>query len=136
MSKRLTKAAVDRLVRQARRVSEHAHSPYSGIRVGAVALAAGGTSFPGCNIENASFGLTQCAERVALGAAVAAGAKPGTVQALVIYSEGFTALSPCGACRQVMAEWLADDAPVFSCSGDGQIESWTMADLLPHRFEL
>ena len=93
----------DALVEAAWQVRERAYAPYSKFAVGAALLAADGRVFTGCNVENLSYGLSQCAERVALGAAVAAGARD--FLALVVVADTGVPISPCGACRQVMAEF-------------------------------
>jgi len=126
----------ERLLEAAQRVSEHAHSPYSGVQVGAAVIDTAGRIHVGCNLENASFGLTQCAERNALGAAVAAGAEPGSLRELAIYARGFARLSPCGACRQVMIELMAKDAVVHCLSDDGTRTSWALGQLFPDPFSL
>ena len=125
----------DALVLQARTAAERAYAPYSSFRVGAAALA-GGATFLGCNVENASYGLTVCAERVAMYAAVAAGHRP--IERLAVScpdatpSLGDDGRMPCGACRQVMAELLAPDAVVLV---DG-VGAFALADLLPRAFRL
>ena len=127
---------VEELRKKARSASSKAYSPYSRVRVGAVAVNADGRMFSGCNVENASYGLTQCAERNAIGAAMAAGVKPGHLQTLLVYSDGFESLSPCGACRQVMSELMSADATVISCSGDKEPRYWKISDLMPDPFSL
>lgn len=82
---------------------EHAHAPYSQFFVGAATMDAEGKIFTGCNVENLSFGLTICAERVAISSAIAAGVR--NLQAIVVVADTETPVSPCGACRQVMAEF-------------------------------
>jgi cytidine deaminase len=131
-----TKAAIEKLYAQAKSASENAYSPYSGARVGAVVLDQDGVIYSGCNVENASYGLTQCAERNALAAAVSAGMKPGTADTLLIYATGFEVLAPCGACRQVMSELLADNALIISCHSETDFDSWSIGELLPHSFVL
>jgi cytidine deaminase len=126
--------AIEELRALARSVSENAYSPHSGLKVGAVAVDDQGNTHTGCNVENASYGLTQCAERNALGAAIAAGVRPGAVHTLLVYARGFHALSPCGACRQVMAELLAPDARVISCANDESERTWEIGELLPDPF--
>jgi len=128
--------AVGDLFEKARLTSEKAYSPYSGAKVGACVLDDEGNVHSGCNVENASYGLTQCAERNALASAVNAGMKPGGSQLLLIYATGFEALAPCGACRQVMSELLATDAVIISCVSESEYQSWTMDDLLPDPFIL
>jgi len=128
--------AVAKLYACARSASDNAYSPYSGARVGACVMDDHGNVYSGCNVENASYGLTQCAERNALAAAISAGMKAGTAHTLLIYATGFEALAPCGACRQVMSELLADDALVVSCHSETEYRSWSIAELLPDPFIL
>ena len=127
---------LEQLYECARSASDNAYSPYSGAKVGACVVDEHGNIFSGCNVENASYGLTQCAERNALAAAVAAGMKPGTAHKLLIYATGFEVLAPCGACRQVMSELLAKDAVVVSCHSKTEYQSWSLAELLPDPFVL
>ena len=128
--------AVAKLYTQACLASDNAYSPYSGAKVGACVVDDDGNVYSGCNVENASFGLTQCAERNALAAAIAAGMKPGAAHTLLIYATGFESLAPCGACRQVMSELLADDAMVISCHSETDYRSWSISELLPDPFIL
>lgn len=124
------------LYSHARSASDNAHSPYSGARVGASVLDEQGNIYSGCNVENASYGLTQCAERNALAAAVHAGMKPGAAHTILIYATGFDALAPCGACRQVISELMASDALIISCHGEDEYRSWSIGELLPDPFIL
>jgi cytidine deaminase len=115
----------------AERVARHAYAPYSRFQVGAALLSSDGLVFAGCNVENASFGLTICAERNAVFAAVAAGARQFVALALV--SSADEPVAPCGACRQVLVEF----APGFAvrCYGrDGRMIEHTTDALLPHAF--
>jgi cytidine deaminase len=125
-----------RLLDAAERALRNAHAPYSHYRVGAAVLADGGNIFAGCNVENASYGLTMCAERVAIGAAVAAGNK--NIRAVAVVSDGPEAPWPCGACRQVLVEFAKDDAPVLvAIRGHLRAaELTTLGELLPHAFRL
>lgn len=136
MSRNAEHPSLDQLTDQARAASERAYSPYSAVRVGAAVRAAAGQVFIGCNVENASYGLTQCAERNALAAAIAAGVPPRSMPELVVYATGFEALSPCGACRQVMSELMAADAVIHSVSADGRRCSWRLDQLFPSPFVL
>ena len=124
------------LYESAKAASGNAYSPYSGAKVGAAVLDSQGNVHSGCNVENASYGLSQCAERNALAAAVAAGMESGTAKAILIYASGFDELSPCGACRQVMNELLADDAVVICCTSETDYRSWKPSELLPDSFVL
>ncbi|WP_262314713.1 cytidine deaminase [Lacticaseibacillus parakribbianus] len=108
-----------------------AYVPYSHFKVGAAVLA-NGRVFTGCNIENASYGLAMCAERNALFAAVAAGCTEVTAIAVVADTAG--PVSPCGACRQVMAEFMAPDAAVTLANLAGATQETTVAELLPGAF--
>ena len=128
--------AIAKLLAPAREASEHAYSPYSGARVGACVLDDEGNVYSGCNVENASYGLTQCAERNALASAISSGMKAGSAHALLIVATGFDVLAPCGACRQVMSELLADDAIVISCVSETEYHSWQINELLPDPFVL
>lgn len=119
------------LLQAAKKASVGAYSPYSGFRVGAALLDAKGQLHSGCNVENASYGLTSCAERNALATARAAGASE--FSAILIYVAGNRVFEPCGACRQVMLELMPGAAPVYSCSDQGE-KSWTVGELLPDGF--
>ena len=124
----------DELLSKAQTASKNAYSPYSKIKVGAVVVGGNGRIYSGCNMENASYGLTQCAERNALAAAISAGEQAGSMKTLLVYSSEFETLSPCGACRQVMSELLADDAQVISCSKGEEPKTWSVGQLLPDPF--
>ena len=128
--------SIARLFDLAKTASNNAHSPYSGARVGASLLDENGNVYSGCNVENASYGLTQCAERNALAAAVHAGMKPGSAHTILIYATGFEVLAPCGACRQVISELMAADAVVISCQSETDYRSWSIDELLPEPFIL
>jgi cytidine deaminase len=120
----------DSLISAARSAQARAYAPYSQFRVGAALEAADGTVFSGCNVENASYGLTICAERAAICAAVSAGAK--RFRRAVVVSDVDPPAAPCGACRQVLAEFGLD----LSIDGVGSKRTvrWRLADLLPAAF--
>src|SRR6185503_17712959 len=115
-----------------RRARQRAYAPYSRFRVGAALLARSGKVFIGCNVENASYGLTICAERNAVFQAVAAGERE--FAAIAIAAQSKQALRPCGACLQVLAEF-APKLRVIMANAD-QLEEFTLADLLPQGFKL
>lgn len=121
---------VERLLARARSVREHAYAPHSGFRVGAAVLAEDGAVHVGCNVENASYGLTMCAERSAVAAAVADGCT--RFHAIAISVDGERPVAPCGACRQVLGEF-ASDLRVISEAG-GRREEWSLSALLPVPF--
>ncbi len=105
---------------------ERAHAPYSKFKVGAVVVGPGDRVFGGCNVENLSYGLTMCAERVAIGSAVAAGVSE--IRAVVVVAETEAPISPCGACRQVLAEF--GDPEILLVGRHGS-ERFTLGELLP-----
>lgn len=131
---RSVESAILLLKSQAQEAAGCSYSPYSEFPVGAAVISENGKIFRGCNVENASFGLTQCAERSALTAAVADGVVPGTLASLLIYTPGETVHPPCGACRQVMHELMAADSLVVSCCDGEEVRSWGPADYLPEPF--
>lgn len=120
------------IIEAAAAAREQAYAPYSNYQVGAAVLAESGRIYPGCNIENASYGLTICAERVALASAIAAGER--RFLGLAIAGGEGTPSMPCGACRQFIAEWADEHFPITVVSAQGQRLDLTLADLLPHAF--
>lgn len=117
------------LVEAARQASRHAYAPYSGCSVGAAVLAEDGRIFAGANVENASYGMTICAERSAVAAAVSVGVR--RLEAVAVCSDN--SWMPCGACRQVLSEF-ADDLLVLVCDGEGLRHETSLRALLPDRF--
>ena len=111
---------------------ERAYAPYSKFLVGAAVLAKSGKIYTGCNIENASYGLTVCAERNALFSAVGAGEREFT--ALCVVGDTEVPISPCGACRQVMAEFKVPRIILANLKGD--VKEYTLEELLPYGFSL
>lgn len=126
----LAPVTIDRLLSAAREAQAHAWAPYSHFQVGAAVLTEDGRVFQGCNVENASFGLTVCAERNAIAATVVAGAVPRVV-AVVGPQVG---LPPCGACRQVLAEFGLDLQVVLTSPDPPGYRLITVRDLLPEAF--
>lgn len=128
----MTVAERSELIRVACDVRQQAHAPYSKFLVGAALLTESGEVVGGCNVENASYGLTICAERIAFGTAVAAGHR--RFQALAIATSG--GHPPCGACRQFAAEFC-DDLPILLIDTDqpNRVTESTLRELLPGRFE-
>jgi cytidine deaminase len=119
----------DELLAQARAVAQHAHSPYSGVRVGAALRGVDGRVFVGCNVENASYGLTICAERAAVLRAVAEGCT--RFARIAIWSSLPHAFPPCGACRQVLAEFGLELGVIIGADGAGDRVKTTLGALLP-----
>ena len=113
-------------------VSKNAYVPYSHFPIGAVLVAKDGQVFTGVNIENASFGLTNCGERTAIFKAVSEGVKD--FSELIVYGETEKPISPCGACRQVMAEFFEQDLKVTLVAKDKSTVEMTVGELLPYSF--
>lgn len=128
---------MNELVAAAVAARERAYAPYSQYRVGAAVRMGDGRLFTGCNVENASYGLTVCAERVAVFRGIAEGAAPVVTAVAVATEDGG---SPCGACRQVLAEFApksGDPVPVYLVNREGQVVcETTLAELLPLVFQL
>lgn len=120
------------LEQQALDAREHAHAPYSSFRVGAALECEDGRIFTGCNIENATFGLTICAERVAIFKAISEGGKKFV--RIVVATSAKSLTPPCGACRQIIWEFCGD-IPVVMVNTQGQKNTLQMKDLFPHAFD-
>jgi cytidine deaminase len=120
-----------KLVERAREVQQQSYAPYSNFRVGAALLGSDGEIYVGCNVENASYSVTMCAEQGAICSAVAAGERTFTHMALITDSPH--AESPCGACRQVLSEF-APELEIMSVSATGEEQRWKLNELLPMAF--
>lgn len=118
----------------AKHAMDRSYSPYSNFRVGS-AIKVGENHFSGANIENASYSLTMCAERVALYQAMMAGADMETVTEVAIASDSESIITPCGACRQVMIELLPPDVQVIMSNTKGRVATMRVDDLLPGSFD-
>jgi cytidine deaminase len=121
------------MIAAARQAAVNAYCPYSRFRVGAAVLTGRGEIFSGCNVENASFGLTICAERNAIFQAVARCVGPLLIRALVVFTPTSEPTAPCGACRQVINEFGPDAVTFSVCDGPGVIEH-RLGELLPDAF--
>lgn len=122
----------DELIAAARGAREKAHAPFSRFRVGAAVRSKSGRIFPGCNVENASYGLTICAERVAIFKAISEGERE--FNAIAVVTDAETLTPPCGACRQIIWEFCGD-VPVILANLRGKIERERSLNLLPRPFD-
>ena len=123
----------EELVKEAFKAMDNAYAPYSNYHVGACVLCRDGRTFYGANIENASYGATNCGERSAVFAAYSYGYRKDDIEALAIVSDGKKVGAPCGICRQVLSELLNQDTPIILSNGTETIEK-TIAELLPMQF--
>jgi cytidine deaminase len=130
----LTQQERDRLIQAAQKAFERAYAPYSNFHVGAAVLTDQGQIFTGCNVENASYGLTICAERSAIFTAVQQTQGKLGLRAVAVANRAQLPCSPCGACRQVIAEFGEDVIIIFQ--GKNGFEQSSIAELLPHTFRL
>lgn len=123
---------IDDLIRLALEARQNSLAPFSGFRVGAALETANGAVVTGCNIESASYGLTMCAERVAIFKALSEGHRQFT--RLAVAADSRTPAPPCGACRQIIWEFCGD-IEIVTAGADGEVERHRMADLLPFPFD-
>jgi cytidine deaminase len=130
----LTPAERDQLLEAAKQAVQRAYAPYSNFYVGAAVLTGQGHVFTGCNVENASYGLTICAERAAIFTAVQKTHGPLVLRAVAVANRAQVPCSPCGACRQVIAEFGRDVVIIFQ--GKNGFQESSIADLLPETFRL
>ena len=131
-TERLTSRDRERLIQEARNATRHAYAPYSNYKVGAALLTAAGELFTGCNVENSSYGLTNCAERTAIFAAVARSGPALRIDAIAVVNDQLSPCSPCGACRQVIYEFGPEALVVFESSGGWR--EVPIGELLPEGF--
>lgn len=123
----------EKLIQEAIQARQQAYVPYSHFKVGAAVLTGSKKVFRGCNIENASYGLTNCAERTAIFKAISEGVDK--IEAIAVVGDTEGPISPCGACRQVMAEFCDKDTKIYLTNLHGNTEEWTMEQLLPGAFQ-
>ena len=128
-----TPAQLRKLESLARKAAERAYAPYSQFRVGAAVLTSAGDAFAGCNVENASLGLCNCAERTAISHAIISSKKPIRLKCVVIYTPTKTATTPCGACRQVIHEFGPETRVISICDSKERIDV-SNSTLLPGAF--
>lgn len=121
-------------VQAALQARENAFAPFSKFRVGAAVVLRDGSIVSGCNVENASYGLTICAERVAVFKAISEGARPGDFSLVVVATNAAVLTPPCGACRQILWEFCGD-VPVVLVNVQGERREFAMKDLLPEAFD-
>lgn len=131
---KLTKEETELLLNEAKNVSNNAHAIYSKYPVGAALLTTDGKIFTGVNIENASFGLTICAERFAVGAAVSHGYKKGEIKGIAIYTPKVGDISPCGTCRQFLFEFEDGEGIRVLFKKNNNIVDKSILELLPYGF--
>jgi homotetrameric cytidine deaminase len=135
MKTKLTKQALNELMKHARKAATQAYAPYSKFRVGAALALTNGEIVTGANVENVSYGLTICAERAALVRAVSEFGPEIRVAAVAIANLNGSPSPPCGACRQVLAEFILPDAQVMFPSADG-VRTVAFSEVLPFAFEM
>ena len=126
--------SVEQLIAEARAAREKAYAPYSNFKVGAAVLTRDGNIYHGCNIENASYGLTNCAERTAFFSAIADGCTPGDFAQIAVVGDTEGPVSPCGACRQVILELGGGDLVVILANLENAVDISSPAALLPGAF--
>lgn len=132
ISREIDNNTLNKVIAEAKAAYHNAHAPYSNFHVGAAALTSSGAIVKGCNVENASYGLTVCAERNCISHAVVNGNKK--FEFIVIYTEQEALTPPCGACRQVISEFFLPDAFVIAVNHLNEKKYWTVQGLLPDAF--
>jgi len=122
----------ENLFNAAKKVRENAHVPYSNFKVGAAFLTEDGSIISGCNVENAAYPQTQCAEASAIGSLISSGHKE--INEIVVIGSGTLLCSPCGGCRQRIREFASLDVKIHMCNEEGHMKTSTLGDLLPDSF--
>ena len=130
----MSSAENSKLIAAARAARENAHAPFSNFKVGAALRTKSGKIFSGCNVENASYGLTICAERNAIFKAISEGERPGSFDTIAVFTAAEKLTPPCGACRQIIWEFCGE-CEVILANVTGQTESFKMSALLPRAFD-
>lgn len=124
---------LDEMINKAYEVMQNSYSPYSNFKVGACLRSEGDQLFVGCNVENASYSLTQCAETAAIGSLISAGKKE--IHEVVVIGSGDAVCAPCGACRQQLLEFaVSTDIPIHACNRHKTCQTFTLKQLLPCAF--
>jgi homotetrameric cytidine deaminase len=135
-AKAITETALKDLFKQARKTARNSYSPYSGFKVGAALLLTNGEIVTAANVENVSYGLTLCAERSALVRAVAQFGPKIRIAAVAVANLSHAGSPPCGACRQVLAEFILPGAPLIFPTADGEVRTMTFREMLPLAFDI
>jgi cytidine deaminase len=125
---------LDMLLKAAQEAKARAYAPYSNFHVGAALITTDGTLFTGCNVENTSYGLTNCAERTAIFKMISEGEEK--IAEILVIGDTDDFLPPCGACRQVIAEFSQQDTPVYMANKQGTIKTTSVGELIPFTFFL
>ena len=123
---------MDDLLELAQKARQNAHAPYSQYLVGAALRTSNGELFSGCNVENASYGATICAEQAAICQAVTHGQKH--ITEVLVLTQGDTPAPPCGICRQIISEFAEEDIPIHCCSTNGKTKTYSLKEILPYSF--
>ena len=122
----------EKLFLEAKKVRENAHAPYSQFKVGAAFLTENGSIISGCNVENAAYPQSQCAEASAIGNLISSGYR--NIKEVVVIGSGDLLCSPCGGCRQRLREFASLDVAIHMCNSEGHLKTSTLAELLPDSF--
>lgn len=134
LNKELTQEVIDKLYELALIGYNNSYSPYSNFKVGASLFTSSGKYFYGCNVENSSYGLSNCAERTTIFKAASEGVKPGEIKVLMVIGSTNDPISPCGACRQVMAEFMGFEGTIILTNLKKDLKIMKVKELLPYGF--